>query len=59
MKSVVFTFTYLVDGDVKVAVEKAMEKFRADLLTAGIGVKRTAVKRLLPNERVSIYEVAK
>lgn len=55
MRSVVFSFTYLVDNDG--AVEKAMEKFRADLLKAGMGVKKTAVKRVLPNERIATYAV--
>ncbi len=59
MYSVVFSFTYLVESSWQEAVEKAAEKFRADLMAAGIGVKKIAVKRLLPNERIAIYEVAK
>lgn len=50
-----FSFTYLVDNEE--AVEKAMEKFRADLLKAGIGAKKTAIKRVLPNERIATYAV--
>jgi len=57
MKSVVFSFPYLVEGNVERAVDNAMEKFRADLQAAGIEAKKTDVKRILPNVRIAVYAV--
>ena len=59
MKSVVLSFTYLIDArDVEVAVTMAKENFRAELLSKGIKADQHSVNQLLKrNERVAVYSV--
>ena len=55
MKVVVFSFSYLVDGDVGNAVGNARKKFIAEWQAAGTVVTKTALKKILTNARIAIY----